>query len=68
VMKEAAVLVRRPSGLAPLNRDTEGSEIAALEDRYARLWRLYVFVPPERAAATAAAAEELFGYPSEFVS
>ena len=68
VMKEAAALVRRPTGVAPLNQDTpgSGSEIAALEDRYAALWRLYVFVPPELTAPAAAAAAELFGYPSEF--
>ncbi|MBI4515118.1 MAG: HD domain-containing protein [Deltaproteobacteria bacterium] len=68
VMKEAAVLVRRPSGLAPLNQDSAaaGSEIAALEARYAALWRLYVFVPAEFASATAAAAREHFGYASEF--
>jgi len=68
VMKEAAALVRRPAGLAPLNQDTpaSGSEITALEDRYAALWRLYVLVPPELTVPAAAAAAELFGYASEF--
>ncbi len=68
VMKEAAVLVRRPSGLAPLNQETDGggSEITALEARYAGLWRLYVLVPSEFAASAAAAAREMFGVASEF--
>ncbi|HVN87355.1 MAG TPA: HD domain-containing protein [Candidatus Binatia bacterium] len=68
VMKEAAVLVRRPDGLAPLNRDAAHhlAEIAALEARYAALWRLYVFVPPELTAGAARAAHEFFGSPSEF--
>ena len=67
VMKEAAALVRLPSGLAPLN-DPQGysnAEIQALEARYAQLWRLYVFVPDDHAAAAAGPAAEIFGYPSE---
>jgi len=67
VMKEAAALVRLPAGLMALN-DTErqpSSEISALEARYAALWRLYVFVPEACVARTAAAAAEIFGYPSE---
>jgi HD superfamily phosphohydrolase len=68
VMKEAAALVRRPNGLAPLNQDggESGSEIAALQARYADLWRLYVFVRADLAAATASPARELFGFPNEF--
>jgi HD superfamily phosphohydrolase len=67
VMKEAAALVRLPSGLAPLNdpRGSSNAEIQALEARYAQLWRLYVFIPAEHAAAVAGPAGEIFGYPSE---
>jgi HD superfamily phosphohydrolase len=66
VMKEAAALVRMPRGLLRLNEIAEpASEIAALEARYAALWRLYVFVPPEHGARAADAAREVFGYPSE---
>jgi len=70
VMKEAAVLVRRPSGLAPLNQDAarHRSEITALEARYAELWRLYVFVPSELTAVTANVAHEFFGNRSEFIA
>ena len=70
VMKEAAVLVRRPEGLAPLNHDTADhrSEITALEARYADLWRFYVFVPPEFTTRAAHAAAEFFGASSEFIA
>ena len=68
VMKEAAALVRTPAGLVPLNQPERlpNAEIAALEARYAALWRLYVFVPDEMSAAAAAAAADIFGYPSEY--
>jgi HD superfamily phosphohydrolase len=67
VMKEAGALVRLPRGVAALNdpRGSSNAEIQALEARYAQLWRLFVFVPAERAAATAGPAAEIFGYPSE---
>jgi HD superfamily phosphohydrolase len=66
VMKEAAALVRVPRGVVALNADGEsGSEIQALEARYAALWRLYVLVPDEYAARTAEPARRIFGYPSE---
>jgi HD superfamily phosphohydrolase len=67
VMKEAAALVRLPRGIEPLNdpRSESNAEIQALEARYSQLWRLYVFAPGEKAAAVAAAAAEIFGYPSE---
>jgi len=67
VMKEAAVLVRTPKGIYSLNvvDGQPSSEIQALEARYAGLWRLYVFVPEAVAERTAAAAREIFGYPSE---
>ena len=66
VMKEAAARIRTPRGLVQLNDFSEpASEIKALEARYAALWRLYVFVPPECSDRTADAAREVFGYPSE---
>jgi len=67
VMKEAAALVRMPAGLARLNDPVppHDPDIAAIEARYAALWRLYVFVPAEHVERTALAARELFGYPSE---
>ena len=66
VMKEAAALVRTPRGLVRLNEVSEpASEIAALEARYAALWRLYVFVPEALAGRTAAAMRDMVGYPSE---
>ena len=69
VMKEAEALVQTPRGLERLNQAEGGglSEIRALEERYAELWRLYVFAPPEQAAAAAPAAAEIIGYPSEFL-
>jgi hypothetical protein len=67
VMKEAAALVRTPGGLVRLNEVARQphSEIRALEERYAALWRLYVFVPEASAAQTPGPAREIFGYPSE---
>jgi HD superfamily phosphohydrolase len=66
VMKEAAALVRLPAGLVRLNAINEpDSEIKALEARYAALWRLYVFTPPQCSDHAADAAREVFGYPSE---
>jgi hypothetical protein len=66
VMKEAAALVRIPRGVVALNADDQsGSEIQALESRYAALWCLYVFVPDECVARTAEPARQIFGYPSE---
>ncbi len=67
VMKEAAALVRGARGLMALNQTSAGatSEIAALQSRYAELWRFYVFVPGEFADSSAPIAKEIFGYPSE---
>lgn len=67
VMKEAAVLVRTPKGVMPLNRyEGEGpSEVAALESSYERLWRFFVFVPEELATRAANVATELFGFANE---
>jgi hypothetical protein len=67
VMKEAAALVHLPSGLRRLNEaESHGlPEIRALEDRYAELWRFYVFTPPEHTARATAAASEILGFASE---
>jgi HD superfamily phosphohydrolase len=67
VMKEANARVTAPAGLRRLSdRGLPASaEIGAIEDRYAHLWRLYVFVPGEVAARAAAVAAELFGPRSE---
>ncbi len=66
VMKEAAARVRTPTGVRALNSaDAADAEIHALEQRYADLWRLYLFVPPELAARAAEPAAELFGFPNE---
>jgi uncharacterized protein len=67
VMKEAAAKVHIPEGICALNAapGSGRAEIQALEERYAGLWRFYVFVPSHLASRTAAAAEERFGFPSE---
>jgi HD superfamily phosphohydrolase len=67
VMKEASALVRLPRGIVRLNdpQAEANAEIQALEARYAQLWRLYVFAPPDHGAPIAGAAAEVFGYPSE---
>lgn len=70
VMKEAAAPVQTPDGLLPLNA-TGGAgvgEIHAIEERYASLWRFYVFVPAavvDRAGPTAA---DIFGEANEHAS
>ncbi len=68
VMKEASARVATSRGVRRLNDrgDPSFAEISALEERYANLWRLYVFVPAEAAERAAAVAAELFGYPSEY--
>lgn len=70
VMKEAAALVRLPHGIQRLNDllAQASAEIQALEARYSQLWRLYVFAPPEHAAAVRGAAAEIFGWPSELLT
>jgi HD superfamily phosphohydrolase len=67
VMKEAAARVVTSRGAGRLNDpgDAADAEIGALESRYAGLWRLYVFAPAAACARAAAAAAEIFGYPSE---
>lgn len=70
VMKEAAAWVRVPDGLRRLN-ETGGaasSEIAALEARYANLWRFYVFAPATATHRIGPAAAALFGFPNEHVA
>ena len=67
VMKEAAARVETEAGLRRLN-DPENAafaEIGAIEERYAGLWRFYVFVPEQVTDRTAMVAAGMFGYPSE---
>lgn len=68
VMKEASARVTTSRGLRRLNDrgDPACAEISALEERYANLWRLYVFVADAAAERAAAAAAELFGHASEY--
>ena len=68
MMKEADVAVETSRGLARLNDPGQDAftEIGALQERYAGLWRFYVFVPAQAARRAAAVAGELFGLPSEF--
>lgn len=67
LMKEADVAVETSQGLARLNAPGHPSsaEIGALQERYAELWRFYLFVPAQAAGRAAAAAAEMFGLPSE---
>ena len=55
-------------GLARLNDPGQDAftEIGALQERYAGLWRFYVFVPAHSTRRAAAVVGELFGLPSEF--
>ncbi|WP_323120213.1 HD domain-containing protein [Burkholderia alba] len=69
-MKEAAVAVETSRGIEHLN-DPGGAafaEISALQDRYAELWRFYVFVPAQAAGRAAEAAREMFGVRCEHQS
>lgn len=67
VMKEAAVPVETSRGAGLLNDPGEDSllEIHSLQQRYADLWRFYVFVPPEAAQRATAACEAILGVASE---
>ena len=67
VMKEASARVVSSLGLGALNDsdDAGSAEIRALQDRYAQLWRLYVFVPADRVERAAPRAAERFGHASE---
>jgi uncharacterized protein len=66
-MKEAAVPVETSRGLEYLNDAGSGTfaEIGALQDRYADLWRFYVFVPALAAERAAVIASEMFRIPCE---
>jgi HD superfamily phosphohydrolase len=66
-MKEAAVPVETSRGLEYLNDAGSATfaEIGALQDRYADLWRFYVFVPASAVGRAAAIAGEMFGTPCE---
>ena len=68
VMKEAAALAYTQRGIVSMNEiDVIGShEIAALAERHADLWRLYVFAADAHIERVGNAAEELFGKPSEY--
>ena len=60
-------IVRIEVAVPPSLRDDLHADLErALEERYANLWRLYVFVPAEVAARAAAVSAELFGHPSEY--
>ena len=67
VMKEASARVTTSRGLRRLNDrgDPAFAEIGALEERYANLWRFYVFVPAAAAPRAASAGAEMFGHASE---
>ena len=66
-MKEAAVPVETSRGLEYLNDGGSGTfaEIGALQDRYADLWRFYVFVPAHAVGRAALIASEMFQTPCE---
>ena len=67
LVKGEVVRVETEAGLRRLN-DPENAafaEIGAIEERYAGLWRFYVFVPEQVADRTAAVAGEMFEHPSE---
>jgi len=66
-MKEAAVPVETSRGLAALNDPggTAYAEIGALQERYADLWRFYLFVPEQAVRQAALLAAEMFGIPCE---
>ena len=68
MMKEADVAVETSRDLARLNDPGQDAftEIGALQERYAGLWRFYVFVPAHSTRRAAAVVGELFGLPSEF--
>lgn len=70
VMKEASVPVETRHGLQSLNHPDSPAyaELSALEERYAGLWRFYVFVPEAQVSRALHSANEFFGVPSEFQS
>ncbi|TVQ73685.1 MAG: hypothetical protein EA372_04620, partial [Chromatiaceae bacterium] len=68
VMKEARAWVETASGLRRLNDPDSAAcaEIAALEARYAGLWRFHVFTPEAVASRAAELASGYFGHPGEY--
>lgn len=66
-MKEAAVPVETSRGLEALNApdSVSAAEIGALEQRYADLWRFYVFVPDHAVERAGVEAAKMFGVPCE---
>lgn len=69
VMKEAAVPVETREGFMLLNQagSAAEAEIKALQERYADLWRFYVFVPEASVAKARRCVEEYLGVPSEYL-
>jgi len=68
LMKEAEALVDTPAGVCAMSAaaGSGAAEIAALAERHAALWRLYVFVPPEHVTRMHTIAAEFFERPSEY--
>lgn len=66
-MKEASVPVETSRGLEYLNDagSSAFAEIGALQDRYADLWRFYLFVPESALGRAASVAGEMFEVPCE---
>lgn len=69
-MKEAAVPVETSRGLEYLNDAASETfaEIGALQDRYADLWRFYVFVPASVVGRAASIAGDMFQTPCELTA
>ncbi len=69
-MKEACVPVETRRGLEYLNdAGSEAfAEIGALQERYADLWRFYVFVPAHAVEHAASIAADLFGMRGELTA
>lgn len=63
--KEVRVPVRSRTGVGPLCQQDVTGEVAAMARQYERLWRTYLFCPPEKVAAVRKACEQLLGYRSE---
>lgn len=66
-LKEASILARGRSGLYFLNEAVSplALELRALEQKYERLWRFYVFVPVEVQHTARGVCEGYFGHMSE---
>lgn len=69
VLKEAAVLARLPEGTQRLSEVSDRHlELDAIGELYARIWRFWVFVPAQHAAAAGEAAERLLGIKNELTA